>query len=526
MRRTTFKNERVYRWVHGALFAGLLWSGLTSLSFAPEATIPFLALATGIAAVLAPAAAVLMTAGLIALPLLAADLVTGLVFLILSVVLFPFLARHSGGAFLVVAYGVLLAYAGPAWAVVAVAGLLFGSSGGAALAALACIATQLSAGLAGLAHAGVVASGAPATASPVLSNLPGDMLDLAWLQTALEAADPSAFLAALPGAATLPLFVLQPLAWAAGAAVTGAILRPAGSRYRTLTALVAAPAGVAVAATAHLVVLGAYDALPPVNAAAALSASLGCALLVSGVRDWVFSPVVARRLPAQHAGIGEGADVDELLRLIASAEDTLASQHATTATVLITDVQAFSALTERHGSLASARLIQRQRDLLVPVIETSGGRCKSTGGDGLVAAFTDPQDALAAAAEMQRALERHNAAGKADEAIVIRVGIATGELVLDRGGRPFIGSAINLAARIMDHAEGGQVLVSGEVAEEARAAALPVASHGTFELKNMSVPVEIVEVLWKHAPARTDTIRSGRSVLSALREAINAKAPA
>lgn len=524
MHHKAVKNERAYRWVHGALFAGLLWATLTSLSFAPYSTIPFLVLATGVTAVLAPTAAVLLTAGLIALPLLAADLVTGLVFIILAVVLFPFLERHSGGAFLVVAYGVLLAYAGPAWAVVAVAGLLFGASGGAALAALACVTTQLSARLAGLAHAGVVASGAPATASPVVANATADMLDLAWLQTAFEAADPSAFLGTLPGAAALPLFVLQPLAWAAGAAVTGAILRPAGNRYRTLSALVAAPAGVVVAATAHLFVLGAYEALPPGSAVAALSLSLGCALLFAGVREWVFSPVVARRRPARP--IGEAADVDELLRLIATAEDALASQHATTATVLITDVQAFSALTERHGSLASARLIQRQRDLLVPLIEKAGGRCKSTGGDGLVAAFSDPQDALRAAAQMQRALELHNAAGSVDEAIAIRAGIATGELVLDRGGRPFIGNAINLAARIMARADGGQILVSGEVAEAASEVALPVASHGTFELKNISVPVEVIEVLWEQAPASTDTARSGRNVLNALRDAINAKAPA
>ncbi|MFU8891405.1 MAG: adenylate/guanylate cyclase domain-containing protein [Anaerosomatales bacterium] len=522
----TVKNERVYRWVHGALFAGLLWAALTSLPFAPYATIPFLVLAAGVAAVVAPAAAVLMTAGLLALPLLAADLVIGLVFIILVVVLFPFLARHSGGAFLVVAYGVLLSYAGPAWAVVAVAGLMFGASGGAALAALACIATQFSARLAGLVHAGVVASGAPATASPVLANLPTDMLDLAWLQTAFEAADPSVFLGTLPGAAAMPLFVLQPLAWAAGAATTGALLRPAGSRHRALSALVAAPAGVIVAATAHLIVLGAYEALPPAGAAVALSLSLGCALFFAGVREWVFSPVIARRRPARPAGIGEGVDVDELLRLIASAEDTLASQHATTASVLITDVQAFSALTERHGSLASARLIQQQRDLLIPLIEKAGGRCKSTGGDGLVAAFSDPLDALCAAAEMQRALERHNAANDADEAIVIRAGIATGELVLDRGGRPFIGNAINLAARIMDCAEGGQVLVSGDVAEAARASALPLTSRGTFELKNISVPVELVEVLWEHAPDRADTLRSGRAVLGAVRAAINTKAPA
>jgi hypothetical protein len=329
---TALKSARAYRWLHGALFAGLLWAVLNSLSFAPYASIPFLVIATGAAALVAPAVAVAITVALITLPLLAADLVTGLVFLLLAVVLFPFLSRDSGSVFLVLAYGVLLAYVGPVWTAVALAGLLFGASEGAALAALTCITVQFTARLAGATHAGMVATGATSAGMPLLAGGPVDMLDLAWLEGAFAASDPAVLLGVLPGSGAIPLLVLQPLAWAAGAAVTGALLRPASSPYRKLSALGASAAGVAVAAAAHLIILGTYSALPPAGAAATLSLSLACALLFAGVREWILTPATAARRSTRPAPASAGADVEELLRLIATSEDTLAKEHATTAT--------------------------------------------------------------------------------------------------------------------------------------------------------------------------------------------------
>jgi class 3 adenylate cyclase len=68
--------------------------------------------------------------------------------------------------------------------------------------------------------------------------------------------------------------------------------------------------------------------------------------------------------------------------------------------------------------------------------------------------------------------------------------------VLDNGGRPFIGAGLNLAARVMNLADGGQVFSTGEVASEAKDAGLDSASFGEFELKNIAKPVEVVEILW------------------------------
>jgi class 3 adenylate cyclase len=192
----------------------------------------------------------------------------------------------------------------------------------------------------------------------------------------------------------------------------------------------------------------------------------------------------------------EDADVDELLRLIATAEDKLASQHTLRRVVLITDMKSFSRMTEEDGSVATAKAIQRHRDLLLPIVSRHRGAGKSTGGDGLVAAFERADDALNAAAEMQVALASHNAAHPNEREMWVRAGLADGEVVLDKGGRPFIGAGLNLAARVMNLADGGQILATGDVASAAQAAGINVHYFGQFELKNIAKPIEIAEVLW------------------------------
>ncbi|MDZ4167033.1 MAG: adenylate/guanylate cyclase domain-containing protein, partial [Coriobacteriia bacterium] len=193
----------------------------------------------------------------------------------------------------------------------------------------------------------------------------------------------------------------------------------------------------------------------------------------------------------------EEAAVDDLRRVIASAEDTLATRHRTEAEVLLSDMKSFSALTEDLGSLESAKIVQRHRDLLLPVIERHGGKGTSTGGDGLVAAFTSPVDAVDAAVDMQRTLREFCRSDSTCSDLLIRIGIAEGEVVVDKGGRPFLGGALNLAARVMDLADGGRVMVTGGVAAAlGDRAADTMHSHGEFKLKNIAEPLRVVEVLW------------------------------
>jgi len=143
-------------------------------------------------------------------------------------------------------------------------------------------------------------------------------------------------------------------------------------------ALVGVAVGIAVAAGASAVLGAVIDgpvALATYGTTAAVS--LGLALVVTAASEWVFPPVqpaVPEAPVEQSRGIrAEDADVDELLSMIASAEEELATRHKAEAVVLITDMKSFSAMTEEVGSIESAKLVQRHRDLLLPVVERHGG---------------------------------------------------------------------------------------------------------------------------------------------------------
>jgi class 3 adenylate cyclase len=275
--------------------------------------------------------------------------------------------------------------------------------------------------------------------------------------------------------------------------------------------LVASVAGVSIAALTSFAVLTSFRLERP-SGVLALQAAISVLIAALGAVVWDrafrISQPAATQGAADRAELrgmsAEDADVDELLRLIATAEDKIANQHTTHGVVMITDMKSFSRMTEEEGSFVTAKAVQRHRDLLLPVIESHGGKGKSTGGDGLVATFDSAEEAVCAAREMQQTLERHNAAHGNEREILVRVGIAEGEVVLDKGGRPFIGAALNVAARVMSLGDGGQVLVTRDIASKTKTPDVVMVSHGEFELKNISQRVEVLEVLWRDGQSPCD----------------------
>jgi YHS domain-containing protein len=75
---------------------------------------------------------------------------------------------------------------------------------------------------------------------------------------------------------------------------------------------------------------------------------------------------------------------------------------------------------------------------------------------------------------------------------IARAGLHHGPAI-ERGG-DFFGATVNLAARVAGLAQGGQVLGTRPVAETARRRGIRVADLGTFELRNLTTPVELFDL--------------------------------
>ena len=119
-------------------------------------------------------------------------------------------------------------------------------------------------------------------------------------------------------------------------------------------------------------------------------------------------------------------------------------------TFLFTDIEGSTGRWEAQSAEMGAALAKHD-DALRTAIEGHGGWLFKHTGDGILAAFTSPNEAVQASIEAQRALE-----------LPVRMGIATGEAELR--GDDYFGPTLNRAARVMAAGHGGQVLLAQSTA--------------------------------------------------------------
>ena len=125
------------------------------------------------------------------------------------------------------------------------------------------------------------------------------------------------------------------------------------------------------------------------------------------------------------------------------------------ATVMFTDVEASTDITTRLGDDAAASLLATHNTIVLEQVAAYGGRDVRSTGDGFLVVFDSPRAAVSCALSIQRELTER------EHPIRVRIGLNAGE-VLEDGGELF-GAAINLAARVMDRADGGEVLTTDTV---------------------------------------------------------------
>jgi YVTN family beta-propeller protein len=124
------------------------------------------------------------------------------------------------------------------------------------------------------------------------------------------------------------------------------------------------------------------------------------------------------------------------------------------ATVMFTDVEASTDITTRLGDEAAAALFATHNRIVLAQVEAHGGRDVRSTGDGFLVIFDSARAAVSCALAIQRELGEHG------EGVRVRIGLNAGEVL--EGGELF-GAAVNLAARVMDRADGGEVLITDTV---------------------------------------------------------------
>jgi len=130
-------------------------------------------------------------------------------------------------------------------------------------------------------------------------------------------------------------------------------------------------------------------------------------------------------------------------------------------TVLFADLRGSTALYETMGNAEATSIVTQSVALLARVVQNCDGTVVKTLGDGLMAMFPLPASAVMAADEMHDQLERigtRPADAQPRPALKLQVGLALGEVIEMAGD--YFGDAVNVAARLLDHAGDNETLVT------------------------------------------------------------------
>jgi class 3 adenylate cyclase len=154
------------------------------------------------------------------------------------------------------------------------------------------------------------------------------------------------------------------------------------------------------------------------------------------------------------------------------------------ATVLFTDFVASTERATEVGDAAWKTMLDGHERAAEELIGRGGGRLVETTGDGILATFTGPSQAVVAARALQDA-----ALGLG---VGVRAGVHTGEV--ERRGDRIGGIGVHIAARVMALARAGEVLGTRTVRDLAVGSKLEFEDRGLHALKGISEPWQIFAI--------------------------------
>ncbi len=167
----------------------------------------------------------------------------------------------------------------------------------------------------------------------------------------------------------------------------------------------------------------------------------------------------------------------------------MAAQPSGTVTFLFTDIEGSTALLQALGAEAYASALAEHRRLLRAAFEGHNGYEVDCEGDSFFVAFTDAAEAVAAAIEAQSSLDNHP--WSESEPIRVRMGIHTGEALLDPP--KYVGIDVHRAARIMAAGHGGQVVLS-HATQALLDPSVELRNLGEHRLKDLLQPEQLYQL--------------------------------
>ena len=164
------------------------------------------------------------------------------------------------------------------------------------------------------------------------------------------------------------------------------------------------------------------------------------------------------------------------------------------AAIVAGDISGYSRLMQIDEEGTHNRVKRIERDLIEPTIVEHHGKLVKTTGDGFIAIFDSPVEAVRCSIVIQQNLVGRNAALPKHHWIEYRIGINLGDVIIETDD--VYGDGVNIATRLEGIADPGQVYISGGIYEQIKQKLVcGYVSLGDRMVKNITDPVIVYRVL-------------------------------
>jgi adenylate cyclase len=165
------------------------------------------------------------------------------------------------------------------------------------------------------------------------------------------------------------------------------------------------------------------------------------------------------------------------------------------AAILAADVVGYSRMMAADEAGTLAALKRHRETLFDPAVAAHNGRVVKLIGDGTIVEFASVIDAVNCALSVQRPAEQASGQGASQPAIVLRIGINLGDVIME--GDDIYGDGVNIAARLEPLAEPGGICISAIVNESiGNRVDVRFQDGGDIAVKNIDRPIRV----WRWHP--------------------------
>src|SRR3979411_569347 len=164
------------------------------------------------------------------------------------------------------------------------------------------------------------------------------------------------------------------------------------------------------------------------------------------------------------------------------------------AAIVAGDIAGYSRLMQIDEEGKHIRGKRIERDLIEPSIAEHHGRLVKTTGDGFIAIFDSPVEAVRYGIVIQQNMVGRNTSLPKHHWIEYRIGVNLGDVIIETDD--VYGDGVNIASRLEGIADPGQVYISGGIYEQIKHKLVcGYESLGDRKVKNITDPVRVYRVL-------------------------------